>query len=94
MTQIKNTTQRGQQMIRNYNWSDSYDLYDAYNSPSCRKYRAWQYCSDLMKKYNGHDLKITGHNCMQFSAAFLFEKDDSTYLCYITASDDYEVLYA
>ena len=93
MTEIKSTTQRGQQMCRAYKWSNKYNIHSAYDRPSLRKINAWEYCKKLCEENNGYGLKITGHNTCTFSAGFLFNKDGSTYLCYITPSYDYVVLY-
>lgn len=64
------------------------NLYYCYGKPSDNKFKAMEYCEDLMKEYNGHYLRIIGYNSMQFSVGFLFYKDGKNYFAYITKSHD------
>lgn len=69
-------------------------LSDAYGRYSEAKSKAYDYCIDLMKRFNSDDLRIIGHNTYMFSAGFTFDVLDSeTYevkkaFCYITPSYD------
>ena len=71
-----------------YTNSTLYRLEDCYNNASCNKYQAMEYCKNLMNKYNGHNLKIIGYNCMQFSVGFEFVENGS--LCFAFITKDYD----
>ena len=58
--------------INRYDNSKLYTLYHAYTRPSTAKERAWNYCIELMEKYNGYGLKVLSYNTFMFTAAFLF----------------------
>ena len=74
----------------NYLRSNDYELEDVYKSYSVHKSRAWRYCEQLCMEYGGLDLKIVSHNCMMFTAGFIFPHPDTGELCYmhITKSGD------
>lgn len=59
-------------------WCNSSDdnIFKAYDSPSMKKIEAWEYCEDVCKRYNGHDLRVIGHSCYKFTAGFIGEKED------------------
>ena len=78
-----------QQVARQHERSNAFYLWQAYARPSQAKEKAFAYCVDLMRKYNGYDLRITGYNTSKFSVAFKFT-DENGALCmaYITADND------
>lgn len=80
--QIKNAYQR---------WTKSTDstLEQVYKNCSTAKYRAYNYCMDLMNKYNGSGLKNLGHSCNFFSVGFLATVDGVPVFCFITYANDY-----
>lgn len=53
-------------------------LYKSYSQPSQYKLQAWARCKSIMREYNGSNIRITGHNSSQFSAAFV--TDDTFYV--------------
>ena len=68
--------------------SSSISLYDVYKQPSINKMYAFEYCKTLMNDFDGTDLRVIGANTMQFSAGFVFEKENDKYFMYITKSAD------
>lgn len=50
-------------------------IYKAYGRPSVYKVRAFERCEDIMHEFDGYSLRIVGHNCSQFSAAFTTDTD-------------------
>lgn len=91
---IENTSAKNQRIAREYAeyaYNNRYtytDIFQAYGNPSAAKIRAWDYCKRLCKEMNGHDLIITGKNCMKFSACFKFEDAGKPCYCYITKDYD------
>lgn len=69
-------------------------LSDVYGHYSTTKDNAYDSCVDLMKKFEGNDLRIISYNTFMFSAGFTFEVLDSETnevrraFCYITPSYD------
>lgn len=61
---------------RRYDYSDMYSLDDVYKNCSSNKRKAWKYCEDLCRSYNGRNLKVVGANSMMFSAGFIGEKEN------------------
>lgn len=74
-----------------YKISTDYSLRDAYGRYSRAKEEAWDYCKELMHKFDGYGLKVIGHNCHTFSAGFMFEWDNITMFMYITPTRDIAV---
>lgn len=80
---------RSKRKIKDYNWSDMYSLWDAYNSFSQAKEKAWEYCKELCAKHGGRGLKAIGANSSFFSAGFIFDGDDGKQkFMYITKNYD------
>lgn len=75
-------------IISRYDISEDYSLDSVYKSYSKNKSLAWDYCIELMEKYNGHGLKVISHNLTMFTAGFIYETYDGEYLMYITKSAD------
>ena len=74
-----------------YQRSTSYELYDVYGTYSAAKAKAWDYCKELMYKFNGYGLKVISANGYQFTAGFMFEEDGKTMFMYISKSHDIAV---
>lgn len=53
-------------------------IWKAYSRPSRYKVAAFERCEDIMRKFDGYSLRIVGHNCDVFSAAFT--TDDTFYV--------------
>ena len=68
MKTIKAQTKAGQRFIHAYNRSRKSSIYECYCNPSTAKTRAEYFCRDMMRRENGNGYKITGYNCMQFTA--------------------------
>lgn len=49
---------------------------DVYKRPSETKVWAWRQCMRICTAMNGRRLRITGHNCMEFTAAFEAEYEE------------------
>jgi len=91
LKEIKNTTQKAQQYLYNYNSSDCTELYHCYNSYSNAKRNAFDYCLNLFKKLNGYSYNIPTHCIMTFTFAFVFDYEGQRYLCYITPTQNYKI---
>ena len=93
LKELNKNTKKAQGFIRSYNYhcykSSSCDIEAFYKKPSFNKIKAWLYCKELCKKYNGLGLAVTGGNCSFFSAGFTFNNDDKKYLVYITHATNY-----
>lgn len=81
--------------INKYDNSKLYTLYHAYTRPSTAKERAWNYCVELMVKYNGYGLKVLSYNTFMFTAAFLFTdpENGNIKMMYITPNYDVAIDY-
>ena len=75
-------------IISNYELSNDFSLDSVYKTYSMDKSLAWDYCKNLMEKYNGHGLKVISQNLNMFTAGFIYESGDDEYLMYITKSAD------
>lgn len=69
-------------------WHGERSLDEAYGRYSSAKARAWDYCIDLMKEYDGNGIVILGHNCMTFSVGFIGYIDGLKHFFYITRDHD------
>ena len=68
--------------------SNDTELYHVYGSYSDKKISAMHYCRDMCRDFEGHYLRILGHNCNTFSVGFIFQDADHTYFAYITRDYD------
>lgn len=71
-------------------------LDDVYGRYSDRKFRAYCYCRDIQRKYDGRNGAIVSHNTQMFTYGFYFDTIDeetaevsATYFYYITPTYDY-----
>ena len=69
-TLISKESKKGEQLMENAKRVDGYTLYDVYDRPSYMKEKAWEYCKNLCRKYNGTNLHIVGHNTCTFTVSF------------------------
>ena len=71
------------------------NIFDVYEKPSQAKISAYRNCREDMEYHNGFDFRITGHNCMKFSCAFLYPDPETSELRirYHTAENVYDYLY-
>lgn len=70
MKTINKNTKTGKRFINAYNRSRKSSIYECYCNPSTAKTRAEYLCRDMMGRENGNGYKITGYNCMQFTAGW------------------------
>ena len=75
-------------IISNYELSNDFSLDSVYKTYSMDKSLAWDYCKNLMEKYNVHGLKVISQNLNMITAGFIYESGDDEYLMYITKSAD------
>lgn len=68
MKTIKAQSKAGQRFINAYNRSKVASIYECYCNPSTAKTRAEYLCREQMRRENGHGYKVTGYNCMTFTA--------------------------
>ena len=59
----------GQNMIARTN-SNEGTIYDAYKRPSSNKVWAWRDGATICYNMGGTNLRVTGHNCNEFTLAF------------------------
>lgn len=84
-----NRTKAMQQVQERYEKSQISYIWQAYKHPSHNKRKAFAYCLRLMRRYNGHGMKILGYKSHTFSAAFRFEDENGVdCLAYITPTQD------
>ena len=82
-------TKQIHEAYRRYRNSNATTLCDVYGSYSSAKARAYDYCKELMHKYDGWGFRIFGKNCMTFSAGFEFiDADGVACFCWITRDYD------
>lgn len=67
-----------------YKTSTATSLRDAYGTYSGAKDDAWDFCKELMYKFNGYGLRIIAFNRYVFTAGFMFEEDGKQMFMYIT----------
>ena len=72
-----------------YNRSRNYNLFDCYNNISSAKAKAYQYCLELLGKYNGKALKVVGYNTNAFSMGFEY-RDNENKLHFVYITKDYD----
>ena len=87
-TIISKDSKKGEQLIEKAKLVDGYELYNVYNKASYRKEKAWSYCKELCKKYNGTNLHIVGHNTCTFSVSF----NIGNKVAYITNANNYLIV--
>lgn len=94
MTHAKNKTMRT--AYNRFLQSKLYDLHQCYARPSDAKYRAFNYCLELVNKYNDgfavRDYAVIGYNIMTFSFGFIGEIDGKQAFFYITRDYDRYIL--
>ena len=84
-------TSKEKSMYNNYLYADyCSELWEVYGSFSHAKVNAMEYCKRLQREKNGYGAKIVSHNTFMFTYAFKYDKDDHTYMMYITPSYDYD----
>lgn len=70
------------------NFAYKTDINQCYKTMSSDKYNAWLYCKNLVRRYDGKNIKILGHNTYSFSVAFTGIIDDKEAFFYITKDYD------
>ena len=88
-TLVKNTTKKGQ-MIKALK-PRYLELWECYKSFSYEKEKAFKYCKELVKGYNGYWEGIVSHCINNFTYTFTFEYEGKTYKAWITKSNNYLV---
>ena len=86
---VGSNSQQGQ-MIKEINPRYSW-LSQCYNSYSGAKERAFEYCKELQKKYNGFNGGINSYCINNFTYVFEFEKDGCKFKAWITRDNNYLV---
>lgn len=89
---IRRSTKRGCQMENAYERSDTCSIYEQYKRPSAYKVEAFDRCRKMCADLNGRRLRITGGNCMTFSAAFRCEIDGEDAIIYLTKDNNYVIM--
>lgn len=68
--------------------SDTMFLWQCYDNYSWEKAKAFEYCEELQKKYDGFGGRIISFNLNMFTYGFMFEKENKKYFAYITKNHD------
>jgi len=66
------------------------DLNSAYGRCSSAKKRAWEYCQDLCRKYEGEGLKVISRNGYRFTAGFEYADPNTGELMFMYISPNYD----
>ena len=75
--------------INDWFLSNDTELWHVYGSYSDNKARAFEYCEEMMRQYDGFGLRIIAHNSMVFTVGFIFRDDDGNKIfAYITRDYD------
>lgn len=74
---------------RRYNMSDDMQLIDVYGHWSDKKERAYNYCRELMYKYNGNGFRIISANTFMFTVGFEFPHPDTGELMFAYITHDH-----
>lgn len=72
-----------------YNMSDDMQLRDVYGRWSDKKERAYNYCRELMYKYNGNGFRIISANTFMFTVGFEFPHPNTGELMFAYITPDY-----
>lgn len=86
MVECKRKFMKG--VFKCYLMSNTYRLRDVYKSYSFYKERAFEYCRDLVAKYNGTQGKIINFNSNVFTYGFIGEIEGKQAFFYITRDYD------
>ena len=78
-------------VYQRYNYSADTQLNDVYGRYSDKKARAYAYCRNLMRKYDGYDFRIISYNTFLFTCGFKFRDPatDELTFAYITPTYNY-----
>lgn len=78
-------------VYQRYTYSDDTQLRDVYGRYSDKKARAYDYCRNLMLKYDGYDFRIISYNTFMFTCGFMFHDPATNELmfAYITPTYNY-----
>ena len=76
-------------VIAHYERSTDRHRWDVYERPSRYKELAFRECEELMYYLDGFDLRIIGHNCMQFSVGFQFTDPETGVVRFCYCTRDY-----
>lgn len=74
MKTINKNTKAGKLFINAYNLSKVVSIYECYCNPSTAKTSAEYLCREQMRREKGHGYKVTGYNCMTFTAMWTTPK--------------------
>lgn len=77
-------------IINSYKNYAGRDLSDCYKKASVAKQRAYAYCRDLQRKYNGYDFRVISYNTFMFTVGFKFVDTETgkVMFMHITPSKD------
>ena len=75
--------------LKSFDFSRYESIFSAYGKPSFAKIRAFNYCLNTCRKYNGFNLRILSKNNFMFTCGFFFYNEDGKkQFYYITPSYD------
>lgn len=84
-----------EQLSRQYDAARATSLYEVYGRHSAAKDAAWSYCRALCYQHHGRDLRVLTANTFHFTAAFLYEDEETglTMIMRITKAHDTSYRY-
>ena len=84
-------TKRQIGLLASYQRSEKRYLSDCYNSFSNAKARAFSYCKEIERKFNGFEGRVCSFNTFSFTYAFEYTNDEGVVcLHYITPNYEYD----
>lgn len=98
VTLLNPNTKKAQTFIHNYKYTiNKYckhrSVLDVYENPSQAKIKSEEFIHHLMGLLDGFGYYVTGFNCMQYTAMWLLNYENKTYLIIETKDNRYMVLY-
>lgn len=91
-TEIKNNTKKAADIVAD-RFNDLGSIFEAYESPSTKKVRAYNDIEDRAKATPGYnnDLHVCSAGCQTFSTVYTYTEDSKTYVVKDTPSYTYRV---
>lgn len=85
-------TKRQMCLLANYQRSEKRYLSDCYKSFSDAKAKAFNYCKEIERKFNGFEGRVCSFNSHIFTYAFEYVNEEDGVVClhYITPNYDYD----
>ncbi|MBQ0112276.1 MAG: hypothetical protein KBT03_04015, partial [Bacteroidales bacterium] len=80
-----------QSNYRSYLKSDDENIFQAYGKPSQEKIKAYSYCEQICKEYDGKNIKVVGASTYIFTVGFEITYNDEQCFVYITPQHNWYI---